>query len=106
MLTKPDFTEICPPLPDDRSTPLAPVISMRAMAQLIVRDIDKALVDLLKRRAVANGRSAEAEHREILRTALQPRRAVSLKDHLLAMPAGGDDADFAIKRSTGRRVKL
>jgi plasmid stability protein len=106
MLTKPDFPEICTPLPDDRSPSPAPVISMIAMAQLIVRDIDKALVDLLKRRAVANGRSAEAEHREILRAALQPRPAASLKAHLLAMPAGGDDADFAIKRTPGRRVKL
>jgi plasmid stability protein len=76
------------------------------MAQLIVRDIDKALVDLLKRRAAAHGRSAEAEHREILRAALQPRPATSLKDHLISMPAVGDDADFAIERSPARRVKL
>lgn len=91
---------------DDRSPLTTPVLSLLSMAQLIVRDIDKALVDLLKRRAAAHGRSAEAEHREILRAALQPRPSVSLKDHLLAMPAGGDDADFAIKRSPGRRVKL
>jgi plasmid stability protein len=76
------------------------------MAQLIVRDIEKALVDLLKRRATEHGRSAEAEHREILRAALQPRPALSLKAHLLAMPDVGDDADFAIKRSRARRVTL
>ena len=76
------------------------------MAQLIVRDIDTALVGLLKRRAAANGRSAEAEHREILRAVLQPRPTVSLKQELLAMPDVGDDADFAIRRSPGRRVKL
>jgi plasmid stability protein len=76
------------------------------MAQLIVRDIDKVLVDLLKRRAVANGRSAEAEHREILRAALQPSPLTSLRDHLLGMPDVGDDADFAIPRSPARRVKL
>ncbi|HEY0483340.1 MAG TPA: hypothetical protein VGD37_37725 [Kofleriaceae bacterium] len=76
------------------------------MAQLIVRNIDQVIVDLLKRRAAAHGRSAEAEHREILRTALQPRSAVSLKDHLLAMPDVGDDADFVIKRSRARRVRL
>jgi plasmid stability protein len=76
------------------------------MAQLIVRDIDKILVDLLKRRAAAHGRSAEAEHREILRAALQPRASVSLKDHLLAMPDVGEDADFVIKRSRTRRVML
>jgi len=79
---------------------------MLSMAQLIVRDIEKTLVDLLKRRAAAHGRSAEAEHREILRTALQPRPAMSLKEHLLAMPEVGDDADFAIKRTPGRRVVL
>ena len=75
------------------------------MAQLIVREIDKALVDLLKRRAAAHGRSAEAEHREILREVLQPRPLVSLKDHLLAMPDVGADADFAIKRPRTRRTR-
>lgn len=82
------------------------MLSMLSMAQLIVRDIDKTLVDLLKRRAAEHGRSAEAEHREILRAVLQPRSAVSLKDHLLAMPDVGEDADFVIKRSRTRRVKL
>lgn len=76
------------------------------MAQLIVRDIDKALVDLLKRRAAEHGRSAEAEHREILRAALQPRPATSLKEHLLAMPDAGEDSDFVVKRSRTRRVTL
>jgi plasmid stability protein len=76
------------------------------VAQLIVRNIDQILVDLLKRRAVEHGRSAEAEHREILRAALQPQRSGSLKDLLLAMPEVGDDTDFAIKRSRGRRVTL
>jgi plasmid stability protein len=76
------------------------------MAQLIVRDIEKKLVDLLKRRAAEHGRSAEAEHREILRAALQRRPAASLKDHLLAMPDVADDTDFAIKRTAARRVKL
>ncbi|TMQ08377.1 MAG: DNA-binding protein [Deltaproteobacteria bacterium] len=76
------------------------------MAQLIVRNIDQALVDLLKRRASEHRRSAEAEHREILRAALQPRSATSLRDHLLAMPDVGDDSDFVVKRSRGRRVTL
>jgi plasmid stability protein len=76
------------------------------MAQLIVRDIETTLVDLLKRRAVANGRSAEAEHREILRAALMPPPAMTLRDHLLGMPEVGVDDDFAIQRSPTRRVKL
>jgi plasmid stability protein len=46
------------------------------MAQLIVRNLDQELVARLKLRAAEHGRSAEAEHREILRQALalEPRR--------------------------------
>jgi plasmid stability protein len=40
------------------------------MAQLTVRNIDDHLVRALKQRAAAHGRSAEAEHRAILRNAL------------------------------------
>ena len=40
------------------------------MARLTVRNVSGKLVDALTRRAAANGRSAEAEHREILRAAL------------------------------------
>lgn len=44
------------------------------MAQLTVRKLSRQLVDGLKRRAAANGRSAEAEHREILRKTLLPAK--------------------------------
>jgi plasmid stability protein len=40
------------------------------MAQLTVRNINERVVRALKQRAAAHGRSAEAEHREILRAAL------------------------------------
>lgn len=40
------------------------------MAQLTVRKLSGEVIDALKRRAAANGRSAEAEHRAILREAL------------------------------------
>ena len=40
------------------------------MASLHVRNLDETLVARLKERAAHNGRSAEAEHREILRAAL------------------------------------
>lgn len=40
------------------------------MAQLTVRKVPAQVVDALKKRAVARGRSAEAEHRDILLTAL------------------------------------
>jgi antitoxin FitA len=40
------------------------------MATLTVRNLDDALVRQLRMRAAEHGRSAEAEHREILRMAL------------------------------------
>ncbi len=42
------------------------------MAQLTVRNVNEQVVLALKRRAAARGRSAEAEHRELLRKALLP----------------------------------
>jgi plasmid stability protein len=45
------------------------------MAQLLVRDVPQDVVEALKRRAAAHGRSAEAEHRLILEQALRPGRA-------------------------------
>ena len=76
------------------------------MAQLIVRNLDKALVDRLKRRAAAHGRSAEEEHRQILKAALRPRKRRTLKDLLLAMPDVGSDDDFARRDDGGRPVDL
>ncbi len=40
------------------------------MGNLIVRGVDDDLIACLKRRATAHGRSAEAEHRDILRQVL------------------------------------
>ena len=74
------------------------------MAQLIVRNIDKSIVKALRTRAALNGRSAEAEHREILRQALAKRTAADFKEHLLAMPDVGDDSDFQVRRDRARRV--
>lgn len=42
-------------------------------ANLHVRNVDDEIITNLKRRASENGRSAEAEHREILRHALLSR---------------------------------
>lgn len=65
------------------------------MNQLIVRNLEEEVVRELKLRAARHGRSAETEHREILREALLAAKArKSLKDLLLAIPAGGEDADF------------
>lgn len=61
---------------------------------LVVRNVDEELVRTLKQVAAAHGRSAEAEHREILRNVLQrpPRRSVA--EVLASMPNVGEDADF------------
>jgi plasmid stability protein len=42
------------------------------MGQLIVRDVDDALIRRLKERAARHGRSMEAEHRRLLEAALNP----------------------------------
>jgi plasmid stability protein len=75
-------------------------------AQLIVRELEPRLVARLKEQAVRHGRSAEAEHRAILRQALLPEPQSSLKDLLLAMPDVGDDRDFARPRRLPGRVRL
>lgn len=64
------------------------------MADLLVRGVDDALLQALKKRAGALGRSQEAELREILAAALltPPRR--NLAELLAAMPDVGVDADF------------
>jgi plasmid stability protein len=64
------------------------------MADLLVRGIDDELVRALKERAGIHGRSAEAEHREILASALQRPRRKSFAQVLAAMPDVGLDADF------------
>ena len=45
------------------------------MAQLLVRDVPRDIVEALKQRAASHGRSAEAEHRAILEQALKAGRA-------------------------------
>jgi antitoxin FitA len=59
------------------------------LASLHVRNLDEDLVARLKRRAARHGRSAEAEHREILRQALAgdsemlwDERAAQLRERL------------------------
>ncbi|WP_116141803.1 FitA-like ribbon-helix-helix domain-containing protein [Trinickia diaoshuihuensis] len=64
------------------------------MANLVVRNLDDALVQSLKERAAAHGRSAEAEHREILARALRRPQRKSFAQVLMAMPNVGDDIDF------------
>ncbi len=64
------------------------------MADLLVRGVDDDLVQALKKRAGAHGRSQEAELRVILASVLlsPPRR--HLAELLAAMPDVGVDTDF------------
>jgi plasmid stability protein len=65
------------------------------MANLVVRNLDDDLVQTLKERAAAHGRSAEAEHREILVRALRRSRRKTFVQVLMDMPTMGEDRDFA-----------
>ncbi|MCB9675386.1 MAG: DNA-binding protein [Alphaproteobacteria bacterium] len=77
------------------------------MAQLIVRNLEDDIVEALKARAAEHGRSAEAEHREILRTALLgPTAGKSLWEWLAAMPDDGHDEDFERLDELPREVEL
>ena len=62
---------------------------------LVVRNVDEDITLALKQRAAAHGRSAEAEHREILKAALQKPARRSFAEVLASMPNVGEDADFA-----------
>jgi plasmid stability protein len=78
-----------------------------AIAQVLVRNLDDDLVQALHVRATSHGRSAEAEHREILRAALLGDRP-DFKAFLESMPGGESDdaADFERDRSLPGDVDL
>jgi plasmid stability protein len=61
---------------------------------LVVRNVDESVALALKQRAASHGRSAEAEHREILRTVLQHPKRRSVAEVLASMPNVGEDSDF------------
>ncbi len=65
------------------------------MANLVVRNLDPCIVDALKQRAVRHGRSAEAEHRAILKEVLLLRpQKKSFAEVLSSIPDVGQDEDF------------
>jgi len=77
------------------------------MGQLIVRNIEDDIVRALKRRAARQGRSAEAEHREILREVLREECGrPSFKEFLWSMPDVGRDGDLEPPRELPRDVEL
>jgi|GEM_PF-405972 len=89
------------------STRIAITAIIANMAQLLVRDIETDVVRELKLRAARHGRSAEEEHRQILRGALRhPGPPISLKKLLLEIPDVGEDRDFGRPADRGRPVEL
>ena len=64
------------------------------MPDLLVRGVDDDLVQALKKRAGAHGRSQEAELRAILAAALLSPPRCNLAELLAAIPEVGVDADF------------
>ena len=50
------------------------------MGQILIRKLDQAVIDKLKARAKARGRSAEAEARDILSKEIEGRARRSLTD--------------------------
>ncbi|NJN20376.1 MAG: DNA-binding protein [Leptolyngbya sp. RL_3_1] len=64
------------------------------MANLIVRNIDDAIVKALKQRASRRGVSAEAEHRKILEQVLLQPAKKSFAEVLRQIPEVGKDSDF------------
>ncbi|MGB3916540.1 DNA-binding protein [Thiothrix litoralis] len=64
------------------------------MSNLIVRKLEPEIIEALKQRAARNGRSAEMEHRAILREVLLVLKKRSLAEVLATMPNVGTDADF------------
>ena len=72
---------------------------------MIVRNVPSDIVSALKRRAARHGRSAEAEHREILEASLRGEiERESFKALLASMPDVGSDDDFVFERDLPRDV--
>jgi antitoxin FitA len=76
------------------------------VAQLMVRNVDDAVVRELKKRAARRNHSAEQEHREILKQLLLRPSCRSLAEVLAAMPDAGKDADFERPQIDPRTYRL
>ena len=75
------------------------------MSDLLVPDIDEALINALRERAFRNGRSMVAEHRAILVDALTRPAKRSLAEVLAAMPDVGRDEDFASAQEAAKLLQ-
>lgn len=77
------------------------------MASLHVRNVDDELVASLKERAAKNGRSAEAEHRALLREALKAdsMNFDELASMLRAQTAGRKHTPAEVLQREGREER-
>jgi plasmid stability protein len=78
------------------------------MPQLLVRDIESAVVKKLRRHAAAQGISMEEAHRRLLRSALVGNQAGPQDDflaYLRSIPPGGG-LDFPRAKDRPRPVQL
>lgn len=64
------------------------------MADLLVSGVDEAIVRALEERAGEHGRTAEAEHRAVLTSALARPPTRSFAEVLASVPEVGVDTDF------------
>lgn len=68
------------------------------MAQLLVRNVPEEVVRALKQRAAAHGRSAEAEHRELLRALLGGGSDAPAREYLASAAQGNAESPWAPPR--------
>jgi plasmid stability protein len=81
------------------------MIAFLAVPQLLVRDIESAVVKKLRRRAATAGISVEEAHRQLLRSALtgnQPGPQNDFLAYLRKIP-NGDPIDFPRSKDRPRR---
>ncbi|KUZ22017.1 DNA-binding protein [Burkholderia ubonensis] len=71
------------------------------MANLLVRNVDDSIVQSLREQAAAHGRSAEAEHRAILASALARPKRKTFAEALKGIPDVGEDTDFERVQDSG-----
>jgi len=73
---------------------MIPIREATMATNLVVRNLDEDVALALKQLAAAHGRSAEAEHREILGAGLQRPKRWFVAGVFPSMPNVGEDSDF------------
>lgn len=77
------------------------------MANLLVRNVDDAIVEALKAQAREHGVSAEAEHRRILSEGVRTRPSrKSFAAVLSEIPSVGKDTEFERRQDEGADRKV